>query len=211
MLKKIIFIFIVLISFVHANENFEAGVDFELMNNNPSDFVTKKTDKILVVEAFWYGCPHCYIFLDYLSKWQTKKDKDIEFLETPAVFNKTWLLHARAFYTMKELDNFSELHKNFFYAYHEQQRTFNSIESIMKFFDSQGVDIVKAKNIISSEEVSKKVQKANYTLETYNIDSVPAMIINNKYKITGRMAKTYDRMIEISDYIVDLERKNRAK
>jgi hypothetical protein len=37
------------------------------------------------------------------------------------------------------------------------------------------------------------------------------MIINNKYKITGRMAKTYDRMIEISDYIVDLERKNRAK
>jgi len=112
---------------------------------------------------------------------------------------------------MKELDNFSELHKNFFYAYHEQQRTFSSIESIMKFFDSQGVDIVKAKNIISSEEVSKKVQKANYTLETYNIDSVPAMIINNKYKITGRMAKTYDRMIEISDYIVDLERKNRAK
>jgi thiol:disulfide interchange protein DsbA len=48
-------------------------------------------------------------------------------------------------------------------------------------------------------------------LETYDIDSVPAMIINNKYKITGRMAKTYDRMIEISDYIVDLERKNRAK
>jgi thiol:disulfide interchange protein DsbA len=65
--------------------------------------------------------------------------------------------------------------------------------------------------MLERPQKSKKVQKANYTLETYNIDSVPAMIINNKYKITGRMAKTYDRMIEISDYIVDLERKNRAK
>ena len=48
-------------------------------------------------------------------------------------------------------------------------------------------------------------------LETYKIDSVPAIIINNKYKISGSMAKTYDRMIEISEYIIDLERKNRAK
>jgi hypothetical protein len=37
------------------------------------------------------------------------------------------------------------------------------------------------------------------------------MIINDKYKISGRMAKTYDRMIEISEYIIDLERANRAK
>jgi hypothetical protein len=67
-------------------------------------------------------------------------------------------LHARAFYTIKELDNSSELHKNFFYAYHEQQNIFYSKESIINFFDSQGVDS-KAKNIISSEEVQKKFKK----------------------------------------------------
>jgi predicted DsbA family dithiol-disulfide isomerase len=46
-------------------------------------------------------------------------------------------------------------------------------------------------------------------LETYKIDSVPAMIINDKYKISGRMAKTYERMLEISKYIIDIERKSR--
>ena len=81
----------------------------------------------------------------------------------------------------------------------------------MNFFDSQGIDVKKAKEILSSEEVSKAVQEANYLLETYKIDSVPAIIINNKYKISGRMAKTYDRMIEISEYVIDLERRNRAK
>lgn len=57
--------------------------------------------------------------------------------------------------------------------------------------------------------MSKKVQEANYQLETYKIDSVPAIIINDKYKISGRMAKTYGRMLEISEYIIDLERSNR--
>ena len=53
------------------------------------------------------------------------------------------------------------------------------------------------------------MQEANYILETYKIDSVPAIIINDKYKISGRMAKTYGRMLEISEYIIDLERSNR--
>ena len=127
----------------------------------------------------------------------------------PVVFNKPWLLHARAFYTMQELKNSKELHKNFFYAYHEQHRTFVTIDSIMNFLESQGADTEKAREILSSEAVSKKVQEANYMLETYKIDSVPAIIINDKYKISGRMAKTYGRMLEISEYVIDLERSNR--
>ena len=79
----------------------------------------------------------------------------------------------------------------------------------MNFLDSQGADTVKAREILSSEIVSKKLQEANYQLETYKIDSVPAIIINDKYKISGRMAKTYGRMLEISEYIIDLERSNR--
>ena len=211
MIKKILFIFTISTTLLFADEKFVEGVDFQLINDNPSSYEQKKSKKILIVEAFWYGCPHCYIFDDYLSKWELKKEKDIEFVNMPVVFNKPWLLHARVFYTIKEMDNYSELHKNFFYAFHEQQRKFSTLDSVMNFFDSQNVDIYEAKKIFSSEKISKKVQEANYMLETYKIDSVPAIIINNKYKISGNMAKTYDRMIEISEYIVGIERENRAK
>jgi len=211
MIKKILILFLLSTTLIFADESFEEGIDFELINDSPSAYELKENDKILVVEAFWYGCPHCYIFAEYIAKWDLKNNKDIQFVEMPVVFNKPWLLHARAFYTMKKMDNFLELHNNFFYAYHEQQRTFSNVESIMNFFDRQGIDVKKAKEILSSEEVSKAVQEANYLLETYKIDSVPAIIINNKYKISGRMAKTYDRMIEISEYVIDLERRNRAK
>ena len=211
MIKKIFFIFIISTTVLFADEQFIEGVDFQLINDNASTYEQKKSKKILIVEAFWYGCPHCYIFDEYLSKWELKKENDIELVNMPVVFNKPWLLHARVFYTIREMDNYTELHKNFFYAFHEQQRKFSTLDSIMNFFDSQNVDVDKAKKIFSSEKISKKVQEANYMLETYKIDSVPAIIINNKYKISGRMAKSYDRMLKISEYIVGMERENRAK
>ena len=211
MIKKILFIFTISTTLLFADEKFVEGVDFQLINDNPSSYEQKKSKKIIILEAFWYGCPHCYIFDNYLSKWELKKEKDIEFVNMPVVFNKPWLLHARVFYTIMEMDNYSELHKNFFYAFHEQQRKFSTLDSIMNFFDSQNVDIDKAKKIFLSDKISKKVQEANYMLETYKIDSVPAIIINNKYKISGRMAKSYDRMLKISEYIVGMERENRAK
>ncbi len=211
MIKKIFFIFIISTTLLFADEQFIEGVDFQLINDNASAYEQKKSKKILIVEAFWYGCPHCYIFDEYLSKWKLKKENDIELVNMPVVFNKPWLLHARVFYTIRELDNHAELHKNFFYAFHEQQRKFSTLDSIMNFFDSQNVDVDKAKKIFSSEKISKKVQEANYMLETYKIDSVPAIIINNKYKISGRMAKSYERMLKISEYIVGMERENRAK
>ena len=211
MIKKILFIFIIFTSILRADETFKEGIDYELINNKPSLYELKELDKIVVTEAFWYGCPHCYVFEDYISKWKIKDDEDVQFINIPVVFNKTWLLHARAFYTMLEFENFQELHKIFFYAYHEQQRTFSTADSIINFLDSQGVNKNKVKDIFFSESISKSVQEANYRLETYEIDSVPAIIINDKYKISGRMAKTYERMLSISKYIIDLERKNRSK
>ena len=180
------------------------------MTNESSSYVQKQNKKIQVVEAFWYGCPLVIYLMNIYQNGRKRMIEDIEFINMPVVFNKPWLLHARVFYTFKEMDNYSELHKNFFYAFHEQQqRKFNTMDSIMNFLESQNVDIEQAKKILLSEKVSKKVQEANYMLETYKIDSVPAIIINNKYKISGSMAKTYDRMIEISEYIIDLEDKKR--
>ena len=148
MLKKILLTYLLFSSLLFANEEFIEGVDFQLILDDPSSYVQKQNDKIQVVEAFWYGCPHCYVFDEYLSKWELKNENDIEFVNMPVVFNKPWLLHARVFYTFKKFDNYSELHQNFFYAFHEQQRKFNSIETIMNFFDSQNIDVEKARDCL---------------------------------------------------------------
>ena len=107
MIKKILVIFIIFVATLNAEDKFEQGIDYELMHNDPSSYELNKIDKILVIEAFWYGCPHCFVFEEFLSDWKNKDSKDVNFINMPVVFNKPWLLHARAFYTMHALDNFS--------------------------------------------------------------------------------------------------------
>ena len=77
MLKKILLFYLLFSSLLFANEEFIEGVDFQLILDDPSSYVQKQNDKIQVVEAFWYGCPHCYIFDEYLSKWELKKNESL--------------------------------------------------------------------------------------------------------------------------------------
>ena len=44
MMKKLLFLFILFSSISYSADNFEAGVDYELMHNNPSDYLLKKSN-----------------------------------------------------------------------------------------------------------------------------------------------------------------------
>ena len=72
------------------------------------------------------------------------------------------------------------------------------------------MDIDNFRKVFLSDKITKMVKKANYMLEEYSIDSVPQIIINNKYKISGKMAKSYKGMIKIMNFLIKKERGLRA-
>ena len=41
---------------------------------------------------------------------------------------------------------------------------------------------------------------------SYKVTGVPAMIVNGKYRVDSRSAGSFDRMLQVVDYLVDLER-----
>jgi thiol:disulfide interchange protein DsbA len=44
-------------------------------------------------------------------------------------------------------------------------------------------------------------------VQRYGVRGVPAMVIEGKYLVTGPMAKSYDNMLKITDFLVEKERK----
>ncbi|MDP3902924.1 MAG: thiol:disulfide interchange protein DsbA/DsbL, partial [Methylococcaceae bacterium] len=71
---------------------------------------TKSTDKIEVIEYFWYGCPHCYSFEPFLSTWAKTLPKNVEFIRQPAVFSELWGKHAKAYFTAEALGVVDKVH-----------------------------------------------------------------------------------------------------
>lgn len=166
---------------------------------------TADTSKVEVIEIFWYGCPHCHDFEPFLNEWLENKPDYVEFKRMPAIFRQSWLAHARAFYTAKELDVIDKIHSPLFEAIHTKQKRLDDEESLRKFFMRQGIDGERFAKTYNSQSVDSQIKRSLGMLRRYEVTGVPAVVINGKYLTSGPMAGSYEGMIEIMNQLIERE------
>lgn len=183
--------------------DFRAGRDYAVVE--PAQ-PTENPGKIEVMEIFWYGCPHCYDLEPVLQEWVDNKPDDVAFVRLPAVLNRQWETHARAFYTAEALGVLDETHKPLFDALHKENRRLNDSEQLGQFFAEHGVSAETYQSTASSFAVENKLRRAAAIPRRYGISGVPAVIVNGKYRIDARMARSWDHFIDTIEYLVAKER-----
>lgn len=207
-MKKLFFILTVLLAcgVVQANDEFKEGVNYKLIDQQSGS----SGDKIEVQEFFWFGCPHCYSFEPYLSAWLKNKPANVEFSRIPAVFRPSWTLHARLFYALELLGQDEKVRPEVFSYLHKQRRKLDSINTILKFVEKYGIDRSEFLDTMNSFAVESRIRKAQKLQTDYAIDGVPAIVINGKFRVTGSMAGSYDKMLKIMDYLIRKESEKAA-
>ncbi|MEW8195723.1 MAG: thiol:disulfide interchange protein DsbA/DsbL, partial [Candidatus Thiodiazotropha sp.] len=168
---------------------------------------TAPDGKIEVIEFFWYGCPHCYQMEPQLEAWLESKPENVSFVRVPAPLNNKWTVHAQFFYAAEILGLTEKLHKPLFEALHDKKRKLYDKDSLIEFAVEQGVDKQKFIDALNSFGVYVKVQNARKLGQRYQLDGVPAIGINGKYKTSGSLAGSYSRMFEIVSQLVAKESK----
>jgi len=168
-------------------------------------------NKVEVVELFWYGCPHCFHFEPDLKAWLAKKPDNVVFYRVPAVFNPAWALHARAFYAATSLGLFDngkhEFHEAFFEELHKHKKRLNNKNLLQSFFARFGISAEDFNNTFDSFAVNTKVNRAVTLSKRYQLEGVPALIINGKYRTDGPMAGGRKGMIKVLDFLIKKESK----
>jgi len=163
------------------------------------------TDKVEVIEFFWYGCPHCYDFDPHIEAWAAKKPANSVFTQIPAIFNAKWEPHARAFYAAQMLDLMGRFHHALFSAIHKQKRKIYTENAILDFVTELGMDEKAFKEAMHSFAVETKIRRSKQLVKASGIQGVPAVIVNGKYRTSGSLAGSYPRMIGIIDELVTEE------
>lgn len=166
-------------------------------------------DKVEVVELFWYGCPHCFHFEPDLKAWLAKKPDNVVFYRVPAVFNPAWALHARAFYAATSLGLFDngkhEFHEAFFDELHKHKKRLNNKKELQVFFARFGISAEDFNNTFDSFAVNTKVNRAVTLSKRYQLQGVPTLIINGKYRTDGPMAGGRKGMLKVLDFLIKKE------
>jgi thiol:disulfide interchange protein DsbA len=150
-----------------------------------------------VVELFWYGCSHCFDFEPYLQDWHEKGHANVNFVRIPAIFNKRWEQHARAFYALELMGELESAHKLIFEGIHAQGRALRDVDSIARFLAANGIDEEKFRENFNSFAIETKIARAKQLLQQYQVTGVPTMIVDGKFKVTASTAGGYQQAIEV--------------
>jgi len=185
------------------NWQFKEGKNYTRMI--PTQPTVGGADKIEVAEVFMYSCPHCYDLEAYINRWAEDKDPSIRFVRIPASFNQLAVLHAQLYYTEIFLGKSGKLRdpiafRNMvFEEYHRRSNRLTSQMAIQRLFARAGVNADDFNRIWNSFEVNQALRVAADLARRYNIESVPMVIVNGKYRTDMGMAGSYPKLIELID------------
>ncbi|HLO96782.1 MAG TPA: thiol:disulfide interchange protein DsbA/DsbL [Burkholderiaceae bacterium] len=144
--------------------------------------------KIEVVEFFWYGCPHCYIFEPALSAWVSQLPADVAFRKSHVLFRPNMRVHQRTFFVLEALGKEAELRGKIFDAIHRQGQRLDELDAMAAFLAKHGVDAAKFKDTFGSFGIENKCRQADKQAEAFRIDGVPSVGIAGRFLTSPAMA-----------------------
>lgn len=171
---------------------------------------TRSGDRIEVLEFFWYGCPHCFRFEPYLQKWHEDSPDDVLLVQVPAISSKTWLPHARAFYTAMTMGILEDHHQALYDAIHQDKRRLDDERTLREFFTERGVDGKEYQRVYRSEEVDQLAKRAYLMTRNYKISGVPALIVNGRYMTSPSAAGGAEQAIAALRQLITRERRRQG-
>jgi thiol:disulfide interchange protein DsbA len=169
-----------------------------------SHYQDKDNDKIQVIEMFLYGCPHCYELDPKIAAWAEQHD-NVELIRVPAILGPTWAEMAKFYYVAEKLGVLDQLHQKFFEANAIAKKQYYSELAIRQFFQENGVNDNDFNKAYFDKGVMAKTSRARALSIQYKLRGVPAVIVNNKWKTAPYYVKNQEEMLEVLDYLIELE------
>jgi len=168
---------------------------------------TNDSSKVEVLEAFWYGCSHCFRFEPLIANWEATAGEDVDFVRFPAMWNALMEIHAQVYYTAEAMDALDIVHEPVFNAINIEGNRLQNENQIGALFAKYGISEDDFSKAFNSFTVRTKVNQAKQRMQAYEIRSTPNMIVNGKYLVTtGETVRTQADMLDVVDFLVEKER-----
>ena len=165
-------------------------------------------DQIVIYEFFWYGCPHCFNLEPTMDQIEADLGKDTILIKVPVSLRDTWQNHAKAYFTLKQMNLDDDLHVKLFEEIHINSQRLDTRDSLSQFVSNHGYNSKKFEELFDSFGTEIRMNKASRLAREYQISSVPTLVINGKYMTSGSYVSSYDELIDVVNLLVEKERQN---
>lgn len=193
-----------------TSNEWHPGVNYSVVS--PAQPTNAPPGKVQVMEVFWLACPHCYALEPFIQAWRKTKPSYVQFVRVPVMWGPVQRSHARLYYTFEALGRSDLVDKTFHYIHVREMR--ERSESILvgssKASTMRMQEAYAAKNGISrssfastynSFDVNTRLQQAEEINQTYEIESVPTIIVDGRYKTNVEKAGGDNQLIALINFL----------
>jgi protein dithiol oxidoreductase (disulfide-forming) len=167
--------------------------------------------KIEVIEFFSYGCPHCAELEPYLDAWLAKMPADVQFRRVPVMFQDRWVNLGKIYYTLEAMGEEAKLSPEVFSAIHGKNLSLWNDKTFFDWAASKGLDRKKVEDVYSSFAISGKMNRARQQAQTFDIQSVPTVVIDGKFITGSDRVGSHAQLPAALDELVAKARSERSK
>lgn len=150
-----------------------------------------------VVEFFWFGCPHCYNFEPYLSKWVDKQPSNIVFDRIHPAFGSNWLPHSKTYYALKAMGAEEKYHDIVMTAIQENRGKYSNSASISELLAPED----REEFLSQYTKTQDSIDEANMMAKRAGINGVPSIIIDGKYVTSPGYVGSNEKVLELVDLL----------
>jgi len=165
--------------------------------------------KIEVIEFFSYGCPHCGDLEPNLQGWFKTMPADVQFRRVPVMYQDRWIPLARIYYTLDALGEEARLSPEVFTAIHAGGSSLWQDKTFFDWAANHGLDRKKVEDMYNSFGIAGKVNRARAIAQTYQIQSVPTIVVDGKF--VSNKVSSHRAMPAVIDALVVKARVERPK
>jgi thiol:disulfide interchange protein DsbA len=180
-------------------------------NKVKQEAVPADRKRVSVEEFFWYGCPHCFAADPSVEAWKAKKPDFVDFQRVPATLgHAVGEVHARGFYIAETLGVLDKTHGPLFSAIHIRKMPMGSLADIRKLYgDVAGVKPEAFDQASSSFMVDSRLRRGEQLMRSYQLTSVPTLVVGGKYVTNATMAGGMDKMMQVVSFLAEKVRQER--
>lgn len=175
-----------------------AGLDYQVIEDGRP--WQPLAGKIEVLEVFSYTCGHCAVLAPMLETWKARQRSDVRVSYIPLASGRNDML-SRGYFALADADKLGQAHLATFRAVHEtgQLPRAPNADQLASFYSRQGLDGAALQRAMQSEAMSDRLAHAyRYALD-HGVEGTPTLIINGRYRITGR---NHQDTLRIADALI---------
>ncbi len=176
----------------------------------PTPVPVEDPNKIEVVEVFWYACSHCFRLEPEVHAYEQSLAADVKLVRMPAIWQPIMNIHARIFYTAKQLGVLDTVHQGVFNAIHLDRKQLKSAEEVADLFANYGIDKDKVIKTFSSGAVTEELKNDDEKVRAYQITGTPQLIVDGRYRVEATKNLRQDDMFKVVDFLVGKVRAEKA-